>query len=521
MIYVVSENQSVRYLKGVGEKRAAMYLKLGVETVGDLLRYFPRDYIDLSKVYSLSEAPRGEKCAIRAEVTAKSAEMRIRKGLSVFKVTATDGERDMVITYFNTKYTVQGLKIGEEYIFYGTVTGSFVTPEMSSPMVIKSENINKFIPIYGLTAGLTSKAIAANVRTAVDIMSGNIKDYLDEKIKDRYSLCGLEKAIINIHFPENREILKEAKSRIVFDEALQTCIGLAMMRKKNEGVTGVSMQKKDLEPFCKALPFKMTSAQIRAVREITDDMCKSVPMNRLLQGDVGSGKTAVCAAAAYFAYLNGKQTALMAPTELLARQHYDTLKKMLEFSGMRIELITGSIKAKEKRTAYERAENCESDLVVGTHALIEDKLRFGALGLVVTDEMHRFGVAQRAKLDNKDGNPHMLVMSATPIPRTLAYVSYGDLDISELNELPGGRIPVKTYLVDGSKRKRAYGFIKRFLDENRKGYIICPLVEDDEENESGLFNVEEYAENIKNEEFKGYGVGILHGKMKPSEKEEV
>lgn len=520
---MAEENLSVRYLKGVGEKRAALYAKLGIETIGELVRYFPRGYIDISNPYSFSEAPRGEKAAVRGMVIAKTGEMRIRKGLSVFKVTVTDGESDMVITFFNAKYTVEALKIGKEYIFYGVVGGGFVTSEMSSPMVVALDGADKMVAQYSLTAGLTLKMISANVRSALEKLEGQIHDPMSENIRKKFSLCGLEDALCNIHFPQSATALKAAKERIVFDEALEICVGMAMARRKNAGLTGKKMEIKSMSAFFEALPFEMTSAQRRAVSEITEAMCKDIPMNRLLQGDVGSGKTAVGAAAAYFAYRNGHQTALMAPTEILAQQHYEALSKMLGFCGMKTELLTGSVNAKRKKEIYQKAEQGEIDLLVGTHALIENGVNFKSLGLIVTDEMHRFGVSQRINLNKKGNNPHTLVMSATPIPRTLAYVIYGDLDVSVLDELPKGRAPIKSYFIGGDKRTRAYGFIKKQLDEGKKGYIICPLVEaGDEEGGIGeLFNVEEYAEELKNGEFADYTVGVIHGKMKAAEKDAV
>lgn len=518
---MAEESLSVRYLKGVGEKRAALYAKLGVETIGELVRYFPRGYIDISKPYFFREAPRGEKVAVRGAVIAKTGEMRIRKGLSVFKVTVTDGESDMVITFFNAKYTVESLKIGKEYIFYGVVGGGFVTTEMSSPMVITLDGTDKMVAQYSLTAGLTSKMISANVRSALDKLEGQIHDPMSEDIRKKFSLCGLEYALRNIHFPQSASALKAAKERIVFDEALEICVGMAMARRKNAGLTGEKMEPKGMNAFFEALPFDMTFAQRRAVAEITEDMCKNAPMNRLLQGDVGSGKTAVGAAAAYFAYRNGHQTALMAPTEILAQQHYEALSKMLGSCGMKTELLTGSVTAKRKKEIYQKAEQGEIDLLVGTHALIESGVNFKSLGLIVTDEMHRFGVSQRINLNKKGKNPHTLVMSATPIPRTLAYVIYGDLDASVLDELPKGRTPIKSYFVGGDKRLRAYGFIKKQLDEGKKGYIICPLVEAGEEDTGELFNVEEYAEELRRGEFANYSVGVIHGKMKAAEKDAV
>lgn len=522
---------SVQYLKGVGEKRAQLYHKLGIQTVKDLLMHYPTGYIDLSHPCTIQQAPLYETCAVAATVVSKGREQRIRRGLTLIKVTVTDQAVDMVITFFNMKYSVDALRVGESYIFYGTVAGSLLRKEMRAPQIFRRDDAPSFSPVYPLTAGLSSKMIGVNVSQALSLLGEAIPEPFSPALRQmlshefHLSLCQKSFALQAIHFPDSDHSLALARQRLIFEELFFLSLGLAMVRGSNRREQGIAMESRPLEPFYQALPFKLTEAQLRVIRECTSDMTRSEPMNRLVQGDVGSGKTMVAAAAVYFASQNGCQSAIMAPTEILAEQHYKTLRGVLEPLGLRVALLTGSTTQKQKRLLLQELEAGEIDLVAGTHALLEDDIRFCRLGLIVTDEQHRFGVAQRLKLTQKGDNPHTMVMSATPIPRTLAYVLYGDLDISVIDQMPANRLAVESYLIDSQKRERAYGFIKKFLDQGRQAYIVCPLIEHTEGEETPLSSeltaATEYARELSRNHFAGYRVGLLHGRMKPAEKEAV
>ncbi len=515
----------IRRVSGVGERRAALYAKLGITTVGGLLRHYPRDHIDMSGDAAISCAPFGEKCAIRATVVKKSREQRIRSKLSLFKVTVTDGESDLLITFFNMKYTVEALVPGEEYVFYGLMDGTLLRREMNSPLVIKPDgdgNFPAFIPVYPTTAGLSSRMIAANVSSALALVGEKLEDPIPPAVRRAAGLCGLEFAYRGIHLPENAQALTAARERLVFDEIFMVALGMALERDRERLVRGAQMRDADIGKFISELPFRLTGAQLRSVREITGAMTRSWPMNRLLQGDVGSGKTAVAAAAIWFAHQNGYQSVLMAPTELLAEQHHKTLSALLAPFGIEVGLLTGAMTPKNKALTKERVATGKTGVLVGTHALIEKDVELVRLGLVVTDEQHRFGVGQRFALASKAGAPHMLTMSATPIPRTLASAVYGDLEVSVIDELPRGRSPVKTYVIDSGKRERAYGFVKKQLDKGCQGYIVCPLVERDEEKSlPELVPAVEYAQQLRDGAFRDYSVGLLHGRMKSAEKDSV
>ncbi len=512
---------SVQFLKGVGEKRALLYAKLGVHSCLDLLEYYPRSYLDFSSPYTIQNAPNGEVCAIKAVVVKKSNEQRIRKGLSVFKVTVTDMVCDMTVTFFNTKYTVEGLKVGEEYIFYGKTNNTLTRFEMNSPIVFPADMTDLFSPIYPLTQGITSKIIAANVKNAIEKYISYIKDPIPDSIRKEYLLAQKQYAVKNIHFPSDTTALQEARRRLIFEELFILSLSLSMVKSENSAKKPLKFSDFDISEFTSSLPFKLTNAQNRVIREACDDMMHSKkPMNRLVQGDVGSGKTAVAAACIWFAFKNGYQSVMMAPTEILAEQHYNTLSKMLSPFGINTAILTGSMTAKQKRLAKEDIASGKADVVIGTHALIENSVEFNNLGLVITDEQHRFGVAQRMALTQKGQNPNVMVMSATPIPRTLAYIIYGDLELSVIDEMPKDRIPIKTYLISTEKQKRAYNFIKNHIDSGRQAYIVCPLVENSEDDDS-LKSAVDYAEHLAETEFKGYTVGCLHGKMKPAQKEKI
>ena len=517
----VDFDTEIQYLKGIGEKRAALLRKLEIRTVGDLVHHYPRDYIDLSAPLPAAETAIGDTAAIRATVMAKSGEQHIRKGLSVFKVRTADADgTELRLTFFNSQYTVDGLTVGEEYVFYGKIGGSLLHREMTGPLVFHLREAGGMVPIYPLTAGINSRFLAAEVQQALSVLLERLEEPLPAEIRSRYNLCHIRYAIENIHFPADRHSMMIARRRLIFEELFTLALALSAVRSAREAPAPVAMQPVDIGDFIASLPFSLTPAQGRSVQEICRDLAGKTPMNRLLQGDVGSGKTVVAACGCVFAARNGVQTALMVPTEILAAQHHQTMEKLLAPAGIRVALLTGSTKAAEKRAVKKALAAGEIDLLVGTHALISSGIEFAKLGLVITDEQHRFGVNQRIALGHKGESPHTLVMSATPIPRTLALMIYGDLDISVIDTLPTGRQPVKTYAIDSTKRQRAYGYIKQHLDKGYQGYIICPLVEPGEV-DTGLTPATEYAEQLQAHDFKDYRVGLLHGKMKATDKDEV
>lgn len=506
-------------LRGVGEKRAKAYARLGIQTPYDLLFHIPRSYLDFRNPEPVLSAHLDTPCVVEGCITRKLPEQRIRKGLSVFKATATDGESDFTVVFYNNFYAFDALKVGETYRFAGKLTGTLLRREIHSPQYLRADCPVLMKPVYPLTNGLTNPMVQANMRQALELLRREPFDGLPSGIRRQYDLCTLPEALGVVHQPASEPILQEAKRRLAFDALLQLQLGMLMLRNRSRAQTAYTMDPDtDLTPFYASLPFAPTNAQKRSIAEICGDLCRTVPANRLLQGDVGSGKTAVAAAACYFTCKNGFQSALMAPTEILATQHYHTLDGFLSPLGIRVGLLTGSLPAKEKRRIRTALQAGELDVLVGTHALIQKDTVFPALGLVITDEQHRFGVGQRAALAQKGGTPHKLVMSATPIPRTLALIVYGDLDISVLDELPVGRLPIRTYAVTGKLRQRAYGFVRSRMDAGEQAYIVCPMIE---EGESDLLAVTSYAEQLRAGEFAAYQVGLLHGKMKPAEKEQV
>jgi ATP-dependent DNA helicase RecG len=515
----ITLDTNIQYLKGVGEKRAALYQKLGVSTVGELLYHFPRDYIDLSDPYTIQEAPLQENCAVRARLMKKSPEQRIRAGLSLFKLRAEDETGVLDITMFNTKFTVDSLRLDTEYIFYGRIGGTLLGREMNAPAIYPLPQDKAILPIYPQTAGITSKMIRRNISQALADLP-ELPDLLPEAIRETYSLPGWRESLHSIHFPEGFEQAHRARERFIFEELLVLCCGLSILRTGNHKRAAIPMETRDLGPFYNALPFVPTDAQYRAIEEAIGDLCGDVPMNRLIQGDVGSGKTLVAAACIYFCYRNGYQAAMMAPTEILAEQHFATLSALLAPHGIRVGLLTGSTKASEKKAVRAQLAEGELDLIVGTHALLSEGVAFGRLALVVTDEQHRFGVAQRAKLADKSKDTHVLVMSATPIPRTLSLIVYGDLSLSIIDELPPGRQSIDTFVVSSAKRQRALAFLRKALDLGRQAYIICPLIEMGEA-DLGLRPAKEYAEQLAKNELKGYKISLLHGKMKAAEKDDI
>lgn len=507
----------IEELSGIGKKRAETLNKLGIYTVCDLLEYYPRHYEDWSKSYSVSEAPLNENCCVKGIISTAVSEYRVRKGMTLYKFTVTDGVINMFVTLFNQKYVAKSLKRGEEYLFFGKPTGSFLRKEMSSPDIAPVES-EKIRPIYHATEGLNSKFIEKCTEQAISMINEKSVDPIPSEIRKEYNLCQKSYALKNIHFPENSEAIEISRRRLVFEELLILQLGLLRLRKRNFEGKSPAIEKDFTNNLLCKLPFELTNAQKRAVSEAISDMKKTTPMNRLLQGDVGSGKTAVAVTLLYNAVCNGFQSALMAPTEILAFQHYAGISKMLKGTNIKIALLTGSSAAAEKRRILQLLKDGDIDIIIGTHAIIQSTVEFKKLGLVITDEQHRFGVNQRTALSDKGDNPHTLVMSATPIPRTLALIIYGDLDISILDEMPKGRQTTETYAVRSNIRKRAYNYIKQHLDRGLQGYIVCPLVD---EGETDLASAVKFYEKLKNGFFKDYKVGLLNGKMKPSEKDSV
>ena len=506
---------NIKYLKGVGEKRAAMLGKLGVHTLGDLLTLYPRAYEDWSSVIPIAGAPLGENVCIRAFVGSRCREHRIRKGMTLYKTEISDGESLLEVTFFNNKYAAERLEAGKEYLFFGKVTGKGYFRSMVSPEFAEFDGGTGLRPIYPQTAGLNSRAIEKLVRRALE-ECGDIEDPIPENIRSAYCLMDLRDALEHIHAPQSADMLSEARRRLIFEELFLLELGLMRLKSKNRKGTAIAMERDYTADFIAALPFELTGAQRRAVAQGAEDMSRSVPMNRLLQGDVGSGKTAVGAALIYNCAMNGCQSALMAPTEVLAMQHYKTLTKFFENTDISVALLTGSTPAAEKRRIKAGLKSGEISLVIGTHALIQKDVEFNSLALAITDEQHRFGVEQRARMMDKGFHPHVLVMSATPIPRTLALMLYGDLELSAVDEMPPGRLTVKTHLVSQNKRAELIRYLGNEAAMDHRSYVVCPLIEKTEGYE-GL-SVEEVAEEFANA-LPGVSIGCLHGRMEEQEKQ--
>mgnify|MGYP000702417291 CR=1 FL=1 len=505
----------ITYLKGVGPKRAELYRKLGIETAEQLIELYPRDYVDLTAPVTVAQAHIGEVCAFRAFVMSKKSPFNEYARMALYKAELSDGTGNITAVFFNTKYAFGRLETGREYIFYGKITGDEIRKQISTPLFVDvSENV--LMPKYPLTAGLSNNMVSANVKTALQQVT--VAESLPQPLIEKLGLLPRETAVRQIHFPRTRQEYTEARRRLVLEELLTLKLGLSLMKRRGREHTGAVMKPVDITSLWRALPFEPTNAQKNAVRDCIADMQREFPMNRLIQGDVGSGKTLVAAAAAYFAFLNGHGTMVMAPTEVLAQQHYKTFTEMLSGLGVRVELLSGSLTVKEKNDVRRRAESGEIDVLIGTQALIQKTSAMSSAGLVIVDEQHRFGVNQRASLAEKGGEVHSLVMSATPIPRTLALMIYGDLDISILDELPPGRQKIRTDVVDSRYHKRLYEFVKKQIAAGQQAYIVCPLVE---AGESDLLPAEEYAEQLANGAFKGINLGVLHGKMNSKSKERV
>lgn len=507
-------------LSGIGSKRAELFKKLGVTSVGELLNFYPRAYEDWSTVEKIEKLQYGGVNCIKAVLGTPVSDSRISGGRLVSKASVYDDTGSLEILFFNNKYISSMLKGGTEYYFYGRVTLGSFGAQMISPTFSPVSDGVKIHPVYRQTAGLVSKTISNAVKQALMLLPKTVNDPLPEQVRSIFDLCGLKQALNDIHFPKNREALDAARKRLVAEELVVLNLGMRNLRELSRTQSGIKISKNYSGEFENLLPFKLTNAQKRAIDDCVKDITqKTVSMSRLIQGDVGSGKTAVAASVCYTVVKNGFQAAFMAPTEILANQHFQTFKDLLQNTDIRVALLTGSLKESEKKHIRHELADGQIDLVIGTHALITDKTEFKNLGLAVTDEQHRFGVAQRAKLLCKGENPHLMVMSATPIPRTLGLIIFGDLDISVIDELPPSRKPVKTVLMSSINRRRIYDFIKREIKSGRQAYIVCPLVEEGELD--NIASAEEYAAELMLKEFADIPVGIVHGRMKPSEKEDV
>lgn len=513
---MLKKTDSVQYIKGVGEKRAELFSKLGVSSVDALLRFYPRKYIDFSKYTDIFAAPIDNAVCVKAQIISAVSKEYYRGGkMTVYSFKIKDSSGVATVKLYNLTYLASVLKTGYTYLFYGKVTGSIFEKEMNSP-IIKKVSEAEIVPVYPLTAGISSAQISKIIKNALE--NTELKETLPLSVRNKYSLCGLKEGFQKIHFPKCEEDIAVSKKRFAFEEMFILQMSFSLIKRNNMTFTGINVLKDYSEEFFSLLPFKPTDAQKRVTDECIKDMIDGKCLNRLIQGDVGSGKTAVAAAICHTVIKNGYQAAVMVPTEILAEQHFETLVRFFENSNISCALLTGSLTAKKKHEVKESLACGNINLVVGTHALITEDVVFKNLGIVITDEQHRFGVEQRTKLNNKGNMPHKIVMSATPIPRTLSMIIYGELDISVIDEYPKNRACIKTYAVDKSYRKRIYNYIKKHIEKGQQAYIVCPLVE---ENETDIISAQQYYEELSAGEFSNYSVGILHGKQKPYEKEKV
>ena len=511
---------SVTLLHGVGPTKAKQFAALNIHTLGDLICHFPRGYEDRTRLTTIDKLEPDTPACFRAMVMNMPKTNHIRKGLDITKVQVADYTGRLNLTFFNQKFTTDQLQYGKEYIFYGSISGDYMGYGMTSPVFEALDAppvvTRRVLPVYPLTAGLSNAAMLKAVRQALAVCDPPA-EILPSEVRERYGILPAERAYYAIHEPANMQEAEMAKKRLIFEEFFVFSAGLALMRAAREGKRTAAYENLDLTEFLSALPFTLTGAQQRAIADVTEDLRSGKTMNRLVQGDVGSGKTMIAAAAGYLAVKNGKQAALMAPTEILAEQHYHSLSKLLAPMGIRLSLLTGSLTPKQKKDLRAAMEAGQTDFVIGTHALVSDSTVFANLGLVIADEQHRFGVAQRSKLSAKGEDPHLLVMSATPIPRTLALLMYGDLEVSVINELPPGREPVDTFLVDESYRPRINAFIRKHVQEGHQCFIVCPAVEENQELD--MKSATAWAETLQQTVFRDLRIALLHGQMRPAEKE--
>ena len=539
---------NVRYIKGIGEVRANALEKLGIVTLGDLISYFPRGYEDRTQVRPIRELTAGESVCVRGMVAADLTAYRISGGRTIAKTRVVDDSGSLDLVFFNMEHRRDALHQGDVCVFFGKVEDNLRRKQMINPLFEpegRQQVTGRIMPIYPLTAGVTQGLMVRAARQGLDACRELLPDVLPDEVRQAHKLCYVNYAYENIHFPASPEALEVARRRLVFEELFLLTCGLQLLRQRRRDVAGPACRRMSMEPFYRRLPFALTGAQRRAIADAVGDMVSGKPMNRLCQGDVGSGKTMVAAACIWFAVENGWQTALMAPTEILARQHVETMKPFFEKNGfgcgllvsgmpagerreallarfsIRCALLTGSIRAKERREILAGLADGSIDLCIGTHALLTEDVQYRRLGLVVTDEQHRFGVNQRAALSQKAEDPHMLVLSATPIPRTLALVIYGDLDVSVIDELPPGRQKVDTFALGESYRPRVQAFIRKLAAAGQQIFIVCPLVGEADQIPDERKAVTAYAKQLQEQVFPDLRVAVLHGKMKPREKEKV
>jgi len=510
----------VSSIRGVGPKKQAFLQSMGINVIEDLLYYFPRAYEDRTEYYALAYLPHGVRAGVRAMITGPAVEKGVSRKLSITKVPIQDNSGKGWVVWFNNPYAAKKLSIGNVYDFFGKIDRKYEI-QVQNPDVEQAGNTRKIVPIYSKSRKLTSRDFEKLIRSALEMTRGNIDDIFPEQVRAFFKLEDINFCINNIHFPENFKSLQKARRRLVFEELFLFQLGLLMIKtniKNND--EGIVLSDKPVEKlFLERLPFKLTTAQKRAYCEIKRDMESCNPMNRLLQGDVGSGKTVVALMALLKAAANGYQGALMVPTEILAEQHYSTIKGFLKDFDFNVELLVGSCSSKEKDMLYSALKEGNVDIIIGTHALIQESLEFSNLGLVVTDEQHRFGVRQRAALFGKGKNPDVLIMTATPIPRTLALILYGDMDISIIDQMPPGRKKIETYAVEKGLKNRVYKFVKKQISEGRQAYVVCPLIEESEMVDA-VSAVQVYEELVNNH-LKGFKVELIHGKLTGLRKEQI
>ena len=514
----------VRYIKGIGEQRAKSLQKLGIDNLRALISFFPRAYEDRRAYRRIADLVPDETACVRAVVAGEPRLSHIRKGLDLVKLRVVDESAALDLTYFNQAYLKNSFRTGEEYVFYGKAEGNLLRRQMTNPLfepVGANQITGRIMPVYPLTAGVSQTLLYRSIRQGLDACADDLTDFLPEDVRAAHRLCHVRYAYENVHFPADDEALAVARRRLVFEELFLLTLGLRLLRERRDAVRGQKCEDVSLEPFYAALPFTLTNAQKRAIEDALRDMRGERAMNRLVQGDVGSGKTMVAAAAIWYAAQSGLQSALMAPTEILAEQHYKTLAPLLEGLGVRCALLTAATTAKTRRSILSQLADGEITLAIGTHALITPDVTYQNLGLVVTDEQHRFGVDQRSALGAKGDNPHLLVMSATPIPRTLALMIYGDLDVSLIDELPPGRQPIDTFAVDSGYHERIYAFLRKQIAEGRQAYVVCPMVAENDELPDERKAVTAYAQKLQKDVFPDLRVAPIHGKMKPKEKDAV
>ena len=510
----------VTELRGVGAARQKQLTKLHIETLYDLIAFFPRAYEDRTKIISVAGLEPGKPACFEAMVISKPQLSRVRRGMELVKLRVADETGRVDLVFFNQPYVKDQLQYGETYRFYGEIKEGYgyqMQNPAFEPLDKAGAVTGRIVPVYPLTAGVSNKLLSACVRQALDACIDSLPDILPQSVQERFCLCTSRFAYETVHAPMSFSDLEKARRRLVFEEFFVFAAGLASIRTRREQLSVCPMDTRHMEGFYALLPFRLTGDQQAAIDDILHDLQKSVPMNRLVQGDVGSGKTMVAAAALFCAVQNGHQAALMAPTEILAEQHAQSLSRLFSPLGLKITLLTGSLTAAQKRARKQEIADGAAQIIIGTHALFSQDVAFRDLSLVVCDEQHRFGVAQRAALSQKGQSPHLLVMSATPIPRTLSLIAYGDLDVSVISELPPGRLPVETFLVGEDKRARLNGFIEKQCEAGHQVYIVCPAVEESEL--ESLKSAESWAQALQQAVFPHRRVGLLHGKMKQAEKD--